>query len=333
MLARDSTARAVCINAGIANACTGPEGEEDCRESLRIVGKAMGLEPGDVLPASTGVIGPRFDLEAWRKAAPMLHARLGQDGPDEFARAIMTTDAFPKLAQAEAQGARILGMAKGAGMICPNMATMLAVVLTDARLEPKLWQAILNRAVAGSFNCASVDGDTSTNDTVFALANGAAGVAIEDEDGPFADAVLDVCRRLAYMLVEDGEGATRVLRIRVRGAENLDHAELAARAVGHSPLVKTAFYGKDGNWGRIVAALGRSGAAFAPEAVRVDVAGVTLFEGGRPVPGHPAAELAPLLEEREIAVDISLGDGPGLYELLASDLSHEYVSINADYTT
>ncbi|MGE4296709.1 MAG: bifunctional glutamate N-acetyltransferase/amino-acid acetyltransferase ArgJ [Desulfovibrionaceae bacterium] len=340
VLAARRTARAVLINAGQANACTGSQGLADCRESVRLVAEAVGVPAGAVLPGSTGVIGARMAMDKWPAGAQGLAAALGTSSHEDFARAIMTTDAFPKIASERVKTLSgefsVLGMAKGAGMICPNMATLLVVVLTDAAVDADTWQDILNHAVAGSFNAATVDGDTSTNDTVYALANGASGVGATPGDTlPYVDelgfAVDKVCQELAYMLVADGEGATKVARIVVTGARDNAQAETVARTVGHSQLVKTALYGKDANWGRIVAAVGRSGADFDAQAVVVQMGGVTLFENGMPAPGDLDALLAPHLERQEVRIDISLGSGQGAYTLLASDLTHDYVSVNADY--
>lgn len=336
LLAARPEARAVVINSGQANACTGDEGLANCRATLEMVASASALSAHDVLPASTGVIGAQLPMEKWKEAAPRLGAALGQNSPDDFARAIMTTDAFPKIASHELEIAgttvRLVGMAKGAGMICPNMATMLSVVLCDASVAPEDWQELFRDAVDRTFNRVTVDGDTSTNDTVFGLANGCAGVAVKGDDLALLGAALtDVLGKLAYMLVQDGEGATKVLRIRISGAISDGDAELAARTVGHSQLVKTAMYGRDANWGRIVAALGRSGATFAPEDVRVVLCGVELFRNGQPNDLDFDTLLREPLKGRDITVDIELGAGNAGYELLASDLTHDYVSCNADY--
>ena len=269
-------------------------------------------------------------------AVPGLTDDLGKSGIADVAEAIMTTDAFPKycgeILSLPGGIVTITGVAKGAGMICPNMATMLSVVLCDADVEPSAWKEMFSRAVAFSFNRATVDGDTSTNDTLYGLANGASKVRVQGEDLVVLEkALVRILSSLAYKLVQDGEGASKVLRIQVKGAASDDEAEKAARTVGHSQLVKTAMYGKDANWGRIVAALGRSGASFNPAAVRVSLCGVEVFALEQPVGGDNEEKLAKLLEERDIAIDVSLGDGPGSYTLLASDLTHEYVSINADY--
>ncbi len=340
ILAASGRVRAVLVNTGQANACTGEEGLANCRETLELVGRVAGLNPAEILPASTGVIGAQLKMDLWRAAAPQLGENIGRMNVQDFARAIMTTDSFPKYAHARidrgGESVTVTGVAKGAGMICPNMATTLAMVFCDAEVSPDDWRNILLRAVQLTFNCVTVDGDTSTNDCILALANGASGVKAGPDLLPALEAaVTEVLWKLAYMLVQDGEGATKVIHIAVKGALNDKDAEQSARTVGHSQLVKTAMYGKDANWGRIVAALGRSGVSFAPDAVTVSLGGIEIFREGRPVPesGTDALEaaLADALRERDVKMDISLGSGPGSYTLLASDLTHEYVSINADY--
>ncbi len=339
------TVRAVCINSGQANACTGEQGLEDCLESRRLLAESLGIAPEEILPGSTGVIGVRMDMERWRQAAPLLAEGVGKSGAEAFSRAIMTTDAYPKLSWrqvpcGEAGEVRLLGMAKGAGMICPNMATMLAVVLCDAVLPAPLWREMLQEAVAGSFNRITVDGDTSTNDTVYALANGASGIQVEGGDLDCLGAALaDVCMELASLIVSDAEGGTKVMRISVTGAATDRDADTVARAVGNSPLVKTAMFGRDPNWGRIVAAVGRSGVAVDPQAVTLEVNGVPLFRNGMPVTGSTGSYadkdtvLAASMRRQEITLDIHIGDGEGSSLVLASDLGHEYISINAEYTT
>ena len=337
MLAERPEARAVVINSGQANACTGDEGMRNCRLTLELVGRAAGLDPSAVLPASTGVIGAQLKMDLWEKAAPVLAANLGQSTPEDFASAIMTTDAFPKLSHREVAlpggVVRLVGMAKGAGMICPNMATMLSVVLCDAEVEASLWQKLLREAVDQTFNRVTVDGATSTNDTLYGLTTGASGVAVADGESVAAlsAALVSVLGDLAYMLVQDGEGASKVARIHVTGARSDADAERVARTVGHSQLVKTALYGRDANWGRIVAAVGRSGAEFEPEDVRVSLCGVELFRNGQPTDLDFDALLEEPLKRRDLPIDIILGAGPGSYTLLASDLGHEYVNVNADY--
>jgi glutamate N-acetyltransferase/amino-acid N-acetyltransferase len=289
-----------------------------------------------VLPASTGVIGAQLRMDLWAKSAGPLAAGLGKAGMDEFARAIMTTDSFPKYAgrvlTLPGGEVTLAAAAKGAGMICPNMATMISLVLCDAAVDAPSWQAMFRRAVDATFNRVSVDGDTSTNDTVYGLANGASGVAAQGAGLVLLEeAVTEILAELAYMLVQDGEGATKVMHISVNGAADAADAEKVARTVGHSQLVKTAMYGKDANWGRIVAAIGRSGARFRAEEVRVSLGGVELFMDGCPTSLDFDALLKETLENRDVYIDIVLGRGPGRYAFLASDLTHKYVDINAEY--
>jgi glutamate N-acetyltransferase/amino-acid N-acetyltransferase len=328
--------RAILVNSGQANACTGEEGMRRCRATLDLLSSA-GIAPHEVLPASTGVIGEQLPLERWPAGVAMALERLGQVPLVDAARAIMTTDTFPKVAAAQitVQGRtiRLAGMAKGAGMICPQMATMLGFILCDAQVEPAWWQAALRRAVDASFNAITVDGDTSTNDCVLALASGVGGVVPEHALPELEAALLDVCQELAFQIVQDAEGGTKVLRIRVSGAADPADAQRVARAVGNSPLVKTALYGRDPNWGRIVAAVGRSGAQFEAHRVRVDLAGHTVFAAGLPLPADWDGLLASALRRDEVTIDIHLGAGEAGCELLASDLTEEYIRINARYRT
>ena len=331
------TARAVLANSGQANACTGEEGLDNCRTTQERAAEATGLEAQEILPISTGVVGAHLKMDLWRKAVPALAQSLGSRDAEGFTRAFMTTDAFPKFAMREVTlsggTVRLTVMAKGAGMICPNMATMLCVALTDAAVEREPWQAMFGRAVDKTFNRVSVDGDTSTNDTILGLANGASGVAARDEAdlALLEEALTAILGTVSHMLVMDGEGASKVIHISVRGARNDADAELVARSVGHSQLVKTAIYGGDANWGRIVTAVGYSGASFDPAKVGLHLCGVERFRLGRPVNDDQEGTLAELLKARDIAVDINLGDGPGSYTFQASDLGHEYVTLNSDY--
>ena len=331
------TARAVLANSGQANACTGEEGLDNCRTTQEMAAEATGLEAQEILPISTGVVGAHLKMDLWRKAVPALAQSLGSRDAEGFTRAFMTTDAFPKFAMREVTlsggTVRLTVMAKGAGMICPNMATMLCVALTDAAVEREPWQAMFGRAVDKTFNRVSVDGDTSTNDTILGLANGASGVAARTEAdlALLEEALTAILGMVSHMLVMDGEGASKVIHISVSGARNDADAELVARSVGHSQLVKTAIYGGDANWGRIVTAVGYSGASFDPAKVGLHLCGVERFRLGRPVNDDQEGTLAELLKARDIAVDINLGDGPGSYTFQASDLGHEYVTLNSDY--
>lgn len=339
--AGDRGVRGVIFNSGQANACTGEQGRENCLRTLDMVSEALRREGEDVradelLPASTGVIGAQMDMNRWAAAVPSLVKALGSVDLEGLARAMMTTDAFPKMAGRELSLAggsvRLAGVAKGAGMICPNMATMLSLVMCDAAVEPSAWRAMFRRAVDATFNRVSVDGDTSTNDSLYGLANGASGVTVRPEELPLLETALtEVLGELAYMLVKDGEGATKVMHIHVTGAACDEDAEKVARTVGHSQLVKTAMFGRDPNWGRIVAAAGRAGVDFDPMALRVTLCGVELFRNGRPTDLDFDALLEEPLKNVDLPLDIVLGEGPGESFLLASDLSHGYVSLNSDY--
>ena len=337
MLKNRPQARGIMINSGQANACTGVTGHDNCLETLRLAGEALKISPADILPASTGVIGDHLKMDAWTEAMPRLAGSLGQHTAEDFAKAIMTTDAFAKLSSREIElpggVIRIVGMCKGAGMICPNMATMLCAVLTDAAVDTEKWQAMLGRATEKTFNRVSVDGDTSTNDCVLALANGAAAEARGADLALLEEALLEICQDLAYMIVQDAEGGTKVMRITVRGAASMADAQLAARAVGNSPLVKTALYGRDPNWGRIVAALGRSGAAFEPDDVVVRIAGMTIFRQGTPVKADWDSLLASALRRDMVDIDLELFAGEAQLTLMASDFTEEYIKINAEYRT
>lgn len=331
-----SSIRAIVVNSGQANACTGQEGIDNCRATLEMLSQ-LGLEPSSILPASTGVIGDQLKMELWEKGIPALRENLGRVGLVDMARAIMTTDTFPKLATREVQlstgTVRLAGFCKGAGMICPNMATMLGFVLCDAGVERQWWQEALTRCADKSFNAITVDGDTSTNDCVLALANGAAAEARGADLAALEEALLEICQDLAYMIVQDAEGGTKVMRINVSGAASMADAQLAARAVGNSPLVKTALYGRDPNWGRIVAALGRSGATFVPEDVIVRIAGMTIFRQGTPVKADWDSLLASALRRDTVDIDLDLRAGDAELTLLASDFTEEYIKINAEYRT
>lgn len=337
ILASSNDVRAIIANAGQANSCTGKQGIDNCREIQEIAAKDLGIRPDEILLVSTGVIGAQLDMAKWRKALPCLVKSLGKRDAEGFTRAFMTTDAFPKFASRDVRlgngRIRLTVMAKGAGMICPDMATMLCVVLTDADIERARWQQIFNRAVGQTFNRVSVDGDTSTNDTILGLANGAAGVpAVGEEDWMhLATELQDILGNVARMLVSDGEGAKRVMHIKVCGAADDAAAERVARAVGNSQLVKTAIYGGDANWGRIVNAVGYSGVRVKPEDVSLSLCGIERFRQGQPVNDDQEKELTRRVQGDRVDIELNLGSGPGCFELWASDLGHEYVSLNSDY--
>lgn len=329
--------RAVVVNAGCANAVTGKEGMNAARRVRERAAELLKCSQDEVFLASTGVIGVVLPDRKVREALPDAVYRLSSGGIDALSHAILTTDVGPKVVQATFRAGgrrgRIVGVAKGAGMIHPNMATMLAFVMTDAVASPDFLQQSLKEAVEGSFNSISVDGDTSTNDTVLLMASGKLG-SEELEDGAdaaaFRKALNQVCRTLAWMIVRDGEGATRVMELEVRGARSNRDAELAAHAVATSPLVKTALSNGDPNWGRIIAALGRSGARFPVKRVSLKVGPLLLVDRGAPVP-YREKEAAKIFSRERVPMLIELGSGPGASRILFCDLGHDYVSLNADY--
>ncbi|PKN07796.1 MAG: bifunctional ornithine acetyltransferase/N-acetylglutamate synthase [Deltaproteobacteria bacterium HGW-Deltaproteobacteria-8] len=339
VLTGSPVARAIVVNSGQANACTGDEGLANCRATQEIIARTARVQPEEVLPASTGVIGAQLKMDLWEAAALKLAGSLGRATPMDVAKAMMTTDSFPKLVakgiQLSGGEVRVLGMCKGAGMICPTMATMLGFVICDVDVEPKAWREMLTFCADRSFNALTVDGDTSTNDTVMALANGASRVRAEGKDDLelLRQCLLEVCQELSYRIVQDAEGGTKVAHITVRGAKSHPQAELAARAIGNSPLVKTALFGCDPNWGRIVAALGRSGAEFEPDEVVLTIGGILVFEKGQPSPEDLDALLAPAMRHQDVHIELVIGQGKGAFTLLASDLTKRYVEINADYRT
>jgi len=343
LAANRAALRGVVINAGNANACTGETGLADAREMQRLAAVAAGARPEQLLVMSTGVIGVPLPLARVRDGMAMLAPLLSVAGGLAAAEAIMTTDTRPKRAAVEVElpGGRISigGMAKGAGMIHPDMATLLGVLTTDAAIAPDLLDELLRQAVATSFNAISIDGDTSTNDTVLLFANGAAGVAVAGDESRarFAAALTDLCAQLAQMIVRDGEGATRFVTLRITGAESDADARRAANTIATSPLVKTAFAGGDPNWGRIVAAAGRSGAALDPARLALSVAApgappLQLVRDGTPT-GYAEVDAAAVFAQPEFTVHLDLGLGDGAATLWTTDLSHEYVTINADYRT
>ncbi len=336
---RRGTARAILVNSGNANACTGERGIADARRLTERFGRLLELEGEAVLPCSTGVIGLPLPMDRMEAALPRLEGALGDD-PEPLARAILTTDQFPKLAtravEAGGRELRVMGIAKGAGMIRPDMATMLAFLVTDAPVGAGRLQELLSAAVERSFNRITVDGDTSTNDTVLCLANGAAGGKELDEDPEASDllggALYEVCRDLARMIVRDGEGASKVVDVRVRGAADDAAALVIARTIAESPLVKTAFHGEDPNWGRIAGALGRSG-AYAGGSFRISVGGVVVAEDGLGVGAAAEAEAHERMKDAEYEILVEIRDGAGEAAVTTCDLTSEYVRINADYRT
>jgi glutamate N-acetyltransferase/amino-acid N-acetyltransferase len=331
-------ARAVVVNAGCANAATGEDGIADAREMARLAGEAVGCRPEEIVVASTGVIGTRLPMERLRRAIPEAGARLGPEGGAEAARAIMTTDTRPKETLVEftldGRTARVGAMAKGSGMIAPNMATLLAFFTTDAAVDARLLQRALGEAVDASLNRVTVDGDTSTNDMALVLASGGLKAKAILEPGrdyeAFRHALAEASRRIAMMIVRDGEGATRVAEVRVEGARSAADADRIARCVAESPLVKTALHGGDPNWGRVLAAAGRSGVELDASQVDLFLGEVQVAEGGRALDYDEQAAHRALLEDpARILIRLRAGTSSGW--IWTCDLSRAYVDINAHY--
>ncbi len=341
--------RAVVVNSGNANACTGDRGLEDAGTMARLTAESLGIPENSVFVMSTGIIGVPLPMEKLEEGIPEVCRALSPDGLEAAARAMMTTDTRPKFASTwvriDEKEVLVSGVAKGAGMIHPDMATMLAVIVTDASVSTDALERALRWAVDQSFNSISVDGDTSTNDTVLAMANGRAGnetITCESDDFlPFADAILEVAASLARQIVEDGEGATKFVTISVRGAMRREDARKVGKAIANSSLVKTALFGGDPNWGRILAAAGYAGVALSPEKVSLRVASGTeenhgesllLVSGGQPV-DFDSARAAEIFASPRILIDLDLGLGLDSATVWTCDLSHEYVDINGYYHT
>jgi glutamate N-acetyltransferase / amino-acid N-acetyltransferase len=335
-----SRTRAVFANAGCANAVTGARGMADARRMTELAASAIGALPDEVLVLSTGVIGAFLDMDKVTRGLAALRSGGALRTAGDVARAITTTDTRPKVASAEVAlpggTIHVRGFAKGAGMIHPNMATMLAVLTTDARMEPARLDHALRAAVAHSFNRISVDGDMSTNDTVLALASGVAGVTIGPAEEPaFIAALTTCCASLARQIARDGEGATRLVELRITGGATEAQAHRVGDSIACSPLVKTAIHGNDPNWGRVLAAAGYSGEAVEPERVRLwfgEGDALQLLDRGLPLPFDRAGASALLAEDPAI-LHLDLGLGMQAATLWTCDFSAEYVRINADYTT
>jgi glutamate N-acetyltransferase/amino-acid N-acetyltransferase len=331
-------ARAIVVNAGCANAATGAAGLDDAREMAAAVARAVSCPVEEVVVASTGVIGVRLPMDKVRAGIAEASRRLSVAGGAEAARAIMTTDTKPKEAAAEfrvgSATALVGGMAKGAGMIAPDMATMLAFFTTDAAVEASLLRRALREAVGESLNRITVDGDTSTNDCAVVLAGGARSGAAIDREGPdfesFRLALAETARQLARMLVRDGEGVTRIAEVRVDGARTKGEADRIARTVAESPLVKTALHGGDPNWGRVLAAAGRAGVPLDVGRVSIWIGDVHVAENGT-AREYDERVAAAAMQEDPVRLRIRLGEGDASGWLWTSDLSHGYVDINAHY--
>ena len=331
-------AQAIVVNSGCANACTGEAGLKVARDMAAATAAAVGCTPEQVLVASTGVIGVQLDPEKVARGIGSAAKALSRDGGPTAARAIMTTDPFPKSIGVTVSGKNgafsVGGMAKGSGMIEPRMATMLGFLTTDAQVDAAVLAGALRRVAGDTFNAITVDGECSTNDCVFLLASGQSGVRVTRDDDPaFLEGLRGVAGHLAREIVRGGEGATKLVTVRVTGAQSGPDAWLAARTIANSPLVKTAIHGGDPNWGRLVAAAGRSGAAFVLDRASVAIGDVPLFVDGTPHDDR-ASQAAKVLDAPTVTVTVDLGTG-GTYDatMWTCDFSAEYVRINAEYRT
>jgi glutamate N-acetyltransferase/amino-acid N-acetyltransferase len=334
--------RVVAVNAGNANCATGQIGIEACEIVCAAAAKTFGAEGHEVFPSSTGIIGVPLPSEKLVAALPQVSETLAADAAhfSLFARAIMTTDTRPKAAhvliEVDGKKIRIAGVCKGAGMIHPQLvphATMLGYIFTDAAIEPSDLDAVLHGAVEQSFNRISIDGDTSTNDTVLLLASGASGVKITGDHPAFRKAITEVCTSLAKQIVDDGEGVTHVVELQIEGAASNADALVIAKAIAHSPLVKTAWAGSDPNWGRLMAAIGYSGAQIDPERISIWLGEQQICVNGGRVRDFDEKRAHTYLQNREFTVRIALGLGQGTCRFWTCDLTAEYVAINADYST
>ncbi|HZU08517.1 MAG TPA: bifunctional glutamate N-acetyltransferase/amino-acid acetyltransferase ArgJ [Pseudacidobacterium sp.] len=334
--------RAVVVNAGNANCATGQAGIDACLQVCAETAKTFACEGHEVFPSSTGIIGVPLPAEKPITALPQIEASLAAT-PEQFslfARAIMTTDTKPKVAHAQVQvngkKVRIAGVSKGAGMIHPQLvphATMLVYLFTDADVQPQDLRSLLQKSVESSFNRISIDGDTSTNDTVLLLASGASGAKVSASDAAFSTTLTEVCTSLAKQIVDDGEGVTHVVELQIEGASTDRDALAIAKAIAHSPLVKTAWAGCDPNWGRLMAAAGYSGAAIDPERISIWFGNLPICRNGGRAPEFDEASAHEYLKQREFTIRLDFGLGSGSCRFWTTDLTVEYVHINADYST
>ncbi len=340
-------ARFVAVNAGNANCATGEQGIEACLTVCKAAAKEFSCSIEEVVPSSTGIIGVPLPAEKLVAALPEIATQIGTSSAhvQQFAEAILTTDTRAKIASLEinidAKQVRLFGVAKGAGMIAPELvphATMLVYIFTDAEIEAADLQTFLNEAIEPTFNCISIDGDTSTNDTVLLLASGASGVTVshairEEACKSFSQALLKICGSLARQVVEDGEGAGHVVELAIEGASSAEDARRIARSIANSPLVKTAFAGCDPNWGRILAAAGYSGAPMYPSRASIWIGGLPVCRNGRAAQDFDKNKVHESMLQRTVHVRVELGMGHGTCEFLTCDLTTEYVRINAEYST
>lgn len=336
------TARAVVINAGNANAFTGKAGVATVTAVAKSAAKLLNCKPAEIFQASTGVIGEPLDPGFITKALPALADAAKADQWGMAARAIMTTDTFPKACSVKVKlGGKtvtINGIAKGSGMIAPDMATMLVFIFTDAALPPKILQKLLSKSVDKTFNCITVDGDTSTSDTVLLFATGAAAGALTGLRSPederlksFARGLDKLCMDLAHQVAKDGEGAQKFIEIAITGAENDKAAHRIAMSVANSPLVKTAVAGEDANWGRVVMAIGKAGEKAIRDRLRIRIGGVTVAKNGMRDPSYKEAEIMPHMKGRHIVIEADVGVGKGKSTVWTCDLTHAYIDINGSY--
>jgi glutamate N-acetyltransferase/amino-acid N-acetyltransferase len=335
------SARAIVINAGNANAFTGKAGVATVTTVAKEAARLLNCKPSEIFQASTGVIGEPLNPAPIVNALPTLIDAANTDAWEQAARAIMTTDTFPKAASATAKLGQstvtLNGIAKGSGMIAPDMATMLSFIFTDAAIPARILQRLLSRSVAKSFNCITVDGDTSTSDTLLLFATGAAGGVKglkTDEDArlkSFAKALDRVCLDLALQVVKDGEGAEKLIEISITGAESDAAARRIGLAIGNSPLVKTAIAGEDANWGRIVMAIGKSGEKAVRDKLRIKIGGVLVAQKGMRDPSYKEAEIMPHMKGRDIEIAADVGVGRGKATVWTCDLTHRYIDINGSY--
>ncbi|NTU43039.1 MAG: bifunctional glutamate N-acetyltransferase/amino-acid acetyltransferase ArgJ [Nitrospirales bacterium] len=336
---RKGKGQAIVINSGNANACTGYQGLKDAKEMTDLVAEGLGISPQMVNVCSTGVIGTPMPMERVRQKSPLLVEEKGKATVHDLAAAIMTTDTFPKLMSrtidVKGKEVTITAACKGAGMICPNMATMLCFIMTDAKIEATALKAALKDAVMKSFNRITVDGDMSTNDTVLAMANGMAGNTLITERSQtfkaFSQTIAEITYELGKMIVRDGEGATKVVDVEVKGAKTEKDAHKAAMTISNSLLVKTAIYGNDSNWGRIMGALGRAGISMKEEKVEISINGVKTVSKGLGTGRDEEANEAMKTTEIKLIVDLHLEKGSA--KVLTCDLTEEYIKINAEYRT
>jgi glutamate N-acetyltransferase/amino-acid N-acetyltransferase len=336
---REGLCQAIIVNSGNANACTGIQGLKDASRVTSMVGKRLGIKESLVLVSSTGVIGVPFPVKKIEEGIPKLIEALSPDGWMKTVEAIMTTDTFPKIEVAtcriKGKRVKICGMVKGAGMIRPNLATMLSFLVTDANIKAPLLQRMLNEIAERSYSRITIDGETSTNDTVLLLANGKSGhppISKLDRDAViFQLCLMKVCQNLAKSVVRDGEGATKFIEIVVKGAQNREDAKQAAYVVAHSPLVKTAFFGMDANWGRILCAIGHSGARIDPNRIDVFFDRMPIVRNGMGVGGRLEEKAGQVLRNKSFRVTVDLHLGRGEFSVFTTDLSLDYVKINASY--